>query len=287
MPGGEALLNARTRVAGVIGDPVGHSLSPVVHNAAIAAMGIDWVYVAFPVAAGLGAEAVAAMRALGVVGLSVTMPHKAAVARAVDRLTPTAARLGAANTVWRDGDVLVGDSTDGPGFVDALRHDQLWDPRGRRCVVLGSGAAARAVCLALAEAGAGSVGVVGRRAGAVDGCVALAHPVGAAVPADEVAGADLVVNATPVGMTSATGPPAVALPFDLDPRWLSAGQLVVDMIYSPAETAFLAAGAAQGARTVNGIGMLVHQAARQLATWAGQAVPTDVMARAARTYLGS
>ncbi len=140
---------AGTHVAGVVGDPVGHSLSPVLHNAAFSALGVDWVYVAFPVAAGRGAEAVAAMRTLGIAGLSVTMPHKPDVAGAVDRLTPVAARLGAVNTVARvargagalgaEGDELVGDNTDGDGFVDALRVDEGWDPAGRRCVVLGAG----------------------------------------------------------------------------------------------------------------------------------------------------
>lgn len=288
MQGGQALLNAQTRVAGVIGDPVGHSLSPVIHNAAISAMGINWTYVAFPVAAGLGGEAVVAMRVLGIAGLSVTMPHKAAVALAVDRLTPTASRLGVANTVSRQGIELVGDATDGPGFVDALCQDEGWDPRGRHCVVLGSGAAARAVTLALAEAGARAVGIVGRRIHAASECAALAGSRGRVVLASEAAAADLVVNATPVGMASpVSGPGGQLLPFDLDPAWLSAGQLVADMIYSPSETALLSAARVRGARTVNGVGMLVHQAARQLELWTGDRVPTEVMAQAARRYLAA
>ncbi|MEZ5408763.1 MAG: hypothetical protein R2761_12110 [Acidimicrobiales bacterium] len=112
-----------TRLAAVIGDPVRHSLSPTIHNAAFAALGLDWVYVALPVAAGRGGEAVAAMRVLGIDGLSVTMPHKAAVAAAVDRRTAVAERLGVVNCVFTDGDELVGDSTDGDGFVRSLAHD--------------------------------------------------------------------------------------------------------------------------------------------------------------------
>ncbi|MGH9078364.1 MAG: shikimate dehydrogenase family protein, partial [Acidimicrobiales bacterium] len=122
----------------MIGDPVGQSLSPLLHNTAFAAAGLDWVYVAFPVAAGRGADAVAAVRALGLAGLSVTMPHKEAVAGAVDRLSEVAARLGAVNTVIRDGDAVVGDNTDGAGLLDSLRAAHGWAPAGRRCVVLGT-----------------------------------------------------------------------------------------------------------------------------------------------------
>ncbi|MBO0732602.1 MAG: shikimate dehydrogenase, partial [Acidimicrobiaceae bacterium] len=146
----------------MIGDPVHHSLSPVLHNAAFEALGLDWVYVAFPVPAGQAAVAVSAMRALGLGGLSVTMPHKQSVAAAVDRLSPAAQRLGVVNTVTPVAGELLGDNTDGPGFVDALRHDAGFDPSGRRAVVLGTGGAARAVTLALVERGA-TVGVVGRR----------------------------------------------------------------------------------------------------------------------------
>ena len=209
---------AATRLAGVIGDPVGHSLSPVLHNAAFEALDLDWVYVAFPVPAGQGAAAVAAVRTLGLAGLSVTMPHKAEVARAVDRLTPVAERLGVVNTVVARGEEIYGDSTDGAGFIDALRADEGFDPAGRRCVVLGTGGAARAVCLALAGAGASAVIVVGRRPDAVADCVALAGPAGRPGTVEEVDGADLVVNATPVGMDlPSTGAGAgQLLPFALD-----------------------------------------------------------------------
>ena len=126
----------------MIGDPVRHSLSPALHNAAFAALGLDWVYVAFAVAAGHGAAAVAAMRALDIAGLSVTMPHKAAVVAELDRLGPTATLLGVVNTIsWTaspDGWELEGESTDGAGFIDAIRGDDGFDPAGRRCVVLGS-----------------------------------------------------------------------------------------------------------------------------------------------------
>ena len=277
---------AATRVAGVIGDPVGHSLSPVLHNAAFEALGLDWVYVALPVPAGQGAAAVAAVRTLGLAGLSVTMPHKADVARAVDRLTPVAERLGVVNTVVARGEEIYGDSTDGAGFIDALRADEGFDPAGRRCVVLGTGGAARAVCLALAGAGASAVIVVGRRPDAVAACVALAGPAGRPGTVEEVDGADLVVNATPVGMglpSTAAGP---LLPFSLDPERLGPGQLVADLVYAPAVTPLLTVARQRGAGGVNGLGMLLHQAGRQIEAWTGLRAPLDVMSAAALAALG-
>jgi shikimate dehydrogenase len=272
----------------VIGDPVHHSLSPALHNAAFSALGLDWVYVAFPVAAGQGPAAVAAMRALRLAGLSVTMPHKADVVGALDRLGPTAGRLGVVNTIsWApggDGLQLEGESTDGGGFIDALRGDDGFEPAGRRCLVLGAGGAARSVTLALAQTGAASVAVAGRRAEAAASCAALAGEAGSALAvaelAENAAGADLIVNATPAGMSAGDG-----LPFDLDPRAFRAGQFVVDLIYAPATTPLLAAARIQGATTANGLGMLIHQAARQVAIWTGRPAPLEAMSVAALAAL--
>jgi shikimate dehydrogenase len=279
--------SAATRVAAVIGDPISHSLSPALHNAAFSALGLDWVYVAFPVAAGDGAAAVAAMRALNLAGLSVTMPHKADVAAAVDRLRPTAARLGVANTVaWAagpGGNLLEAESTDGGGFLDALQGDTGFDPVGRTCLVLGAGGAARSVVLALADAGAASVIVVARRPEAAGVVALLAGGAGAAVTvadsaalAGALAGADLVVNATPVGMRAGDG-----LPFDIDGGLLGSGHLVADLIYVPASTPLVAEARARGATTVNGLGMLIHQAARQVEMWTGRPAPLEAMSAAA------
>jgi shikimate dehydrogenase len=270
---------ATTRIAGVIGDPVRHSLSPVLHNAAFDALGVDWVYVAFPVPAGEAQAAVAAMRALGIGGLSVTMPHKAGVAASVDRLTAVARRLAAVNTVIARGGELVGDSTDGDGFLDALRLDEGWDPAGRRCLVLGAGGAARALCLALGTAGAAEVGVVARRPEAADEAVSFAGPAGRVRSVEAAGDADLVVNATPVGMVSA-GQGGGDLPLGIDAACLGAGQLVVDLIYHPPTTPLLAAARAAGATAVNGVGMLLYQAGRQVTAWTGREAPLDAMSAA-------
>ena len=279
---------AATRVAGIIGDPVRHSLSPILHNAAFAALGLDWVYLAFPVAEGRAGEAIAAMREFGIDGLSVTMPHKEAAAAAVARLTPTAARLDAVNTVVRRGPDLVGENTDGEGFVQALGNDEGWHPSGRRCVVLGTGGAARAVVLALSEAGAAEVTVVGRRPDMAERAAGLAGEAGRSGSVAALDAADLVVNATPVGMAGLVtldGRIHEALPFDLAPERLGPGQLVVDLVYSPAVTPLLACARQRGAMAVNGLGMLIHQAALQIRLWTGEEPPLEAMSAAALAAL--
>lgn len=279
MGGGGAPTGA-TRVAAVIGHPVRHSLSPVIFNAAFRALDLDWVFVAFPVMAGDHERALDGVRALGIEGLSVTMPHKTAVARSVDRLTDDARALDAVNCVTREGDELIGHNTDGPGFVQALRRETGFDPAGRRCAVVGAGGAARAVVLALARADAAEVVVVNRTVARGEVAAALAGDRGR--PADEaaLAEADLVVNATPVGMAALP-----TLPFDAEV--LHAGQVVADLVYEPAETALLREARARGLVAVNGLGMLVHQAALQFERFTSRQAPLEVMEAAVRERLAT
>ena len=262
------------RVCWVIGSPVEHSLSPVIHNAAFAALGLEWTYFAVAVPDGRAGDAVAAMRTLRLGGMSVTMPHKTAVAAIVDTITPRAERLGAVNCLsWR-GAGIEGDSTDGPGFLDSLRVDHGWEPEGRRALVVGAGGAARAVVAALAEAGAAEVAVANRDEGRAARAAALADGRGRVATVDEAADADLVVNATPVGMGD---DPTSPVPADR----LGAGQVVADLVYDPIETPLLAAARARGAMPVNGVGMLVHQAAHAFRAWTGEDPPVEVMSAAA------
>ncbi|HEV3400421.1 MAG TPA: shikimate dehydrogenase [Acidimicrobiales bacterium] len=271
---------AHTQLAAVVGDPVRHSVSPAMHNAAFRALGLDWVFVAFEVPAGEALTALAGARALGLQGLSVTMPHKADVAAGVDRLTPAAQAVGAVNTVVRrPRGVLEGDNTDGTGLVDALRSDEGFDPGGRRCLVVGAGGAARAVIRALAETGATEVVVVNRSPDRAEAAAALAGPVGRVGSPGDAAGADLVVNATPVGMGLSGPPGEEELP--LDPSDLGPGQMVVDLIYHPPLTRFVELARARGATAVNGLGMLVHQAARAFRLWTGEDPPLPVLSAAA------
>ncbi|WP_195210612.1 shikimate dehydrogenase [Actinomarinicola tropica] len=274
--------SATTRLAAVIGDPVRHSLSPALFNAAFAARGMDWAYLAFEVSEPHGADAIGACRALGLEGLSVTMPHKRTAALTVDRCTPQATALQAVNCVQRIGDELVGHNTDGAGFVDALAEDLGEDVvEGARTVVLGAGGAARAIVLALAERGAAEVAVVNRTEARAAEAASLAPGVARIGRRDDLAGATLVVNATSVGM-AATGDAAATSRFPVEPELLHDAQVVVDVVYHPLRTALLDAASERGARTVGGLGMLVHQAAHAFRIWTGEPAPLDAMWTAAR-----
>lgn len=265
-------------VAALIGSPVAHSLSPVIHRAAFAAAGLDWSYVAFEVATGQADRALDAMRTLGIVGYSVTTPHKGQVADCVDELARAAAALRSVNTVVRDGERLVGHSTDGDGFVAALAADGV-EVGGLHVAVLGAGAAARSVVSALGHAGAASIVVVNRSAARIPDVVALAP---AARPASDatadLAAAELIVNATSVGFGSLDELP-------LDAAVLHSAHLVADLVYHPLDTALLRAAREVGARTFDGLGMLVHQAVLQQQLWTGRAPEAGVMREAALAEL--
>ena len=217
MDGARAEAGPRTRLVGVIGSPVAHSLSPLLHDAAFAALGLGdtWRSLAFEVAPGQAAGALAAMRRADISGLSVTMPHKAEVAALVDDCTEVARRLDAVNCIVNTDGVLLGANTDGAGFVASLARGAAFTPAGKRCLVIGAGGAARAVVLALADAGASEVAVLNRTPDRATAAAALAGAVGSVVTgsgdanhlAEVVASADLVVNATPVGMTGGAAAP--------------------------------------------------------------------------------
>jgi len=280
---GRSPVSGETRLAAVIGDPVRHSLSPCLMNAAFAETGLDWTCVAMEVPEGQASGALDGMRAMGIGGLSVTMPHKAAVASGVDDLTAGARALGAVNCIVPDGDRLVGHNTDGAGFLDGLRRDSGLDVTGLRCVVLGAGGAARAVVHALGLAGAADVAVANRTAGRALRVAELAGAAGHALEPSSVggavAGADLVVNATSLGMAgSEAGHP-------VDPDLVAAGAVVVDLIYHPAQSAWLAALRGRGVEAHNGLSMLVHQAAHAFTLWTGVEAPVAAMDAAARAAL--
>lgn len=270
-------ISGETRLAGVIGAPIRHSLSPVIFNAAFEACDLDWIYVAFEVPSGGGPDALAAMRALDMGGLSVTMPHKDAIAEHVDRLTPEAEALHAVNCVASTGEGLLGANTDGPGFLDALAADTGFDPTGRRAVVFGAGGAARAIVHALARAGATDIAVVNRSSERAEIAAALGGPFGHVAGVDAIEGADLVVNATSIGMGDGQSP--------FDPSLLAAGQVVADVVYHPSPTPLVAAARERGVEAVGGLGMLVHQAGHAFRLWTGLNPPLDAMAAAARVAL--
>ncbi len=273
------MITAATRVAGVIGSPVRHSLSPALHNAAFHQLGLDWVYAAFEVAQGAAPEALSAMRALGLGGLSVTMPHKESVARAVDSLDPAAAALRSVNTVVAEQDgSLRGYSTDGAGFVASLAARGV-EVTERVVCVLGAGAASRSIVDALSRAGVAQVVVINRTAAGAEAAATLAGDRGVVGDVGDHRDADILVNTTSVGMDSDESPCDLSL--------LRVGQVVADIVYHPRETVLLRAARAAGAMTVNGLGMLVHQAALQQQLWHGRLPDVAVMAAAAERELAA
>jgi len=269
------------RVAAVIGDPARHSRSPAIHNAAFAATGIDCVFTAFEVPAGGGAAALEAMRVLQLAGLSVTMPLKAEVAEAADLRDDVVEVLGAANCILPlDDGRLRAANTDAAGFMAGLRADAGLGPEGLRVALLGAGGAARAVAWGLAAAGAAEVAVINRTPSraraAADIADAAGQPgqVGRVGSLDDIAAADVVVNATSVGMGAHASMPCA-------PILLRPGQVAVDLVYEPLETAWLAALRRRGVEAHNGLSMLVYQAAAAFELWTGIEAPVDVMRQAA------
>jgi shikimate dehydrogenase len=266
-----------TAVYGVVGDPVAHSLTPALHAAAFEALGVDAVSVALRADGDAAAAVVDAVRRLGIRGLSVTMPLKDAIVEHCEERTEVVERLGASNclTATSRGTVRA-DSTDGDGLLAAIACTGLSSLAGARCVVLGAGGAARAAIDALGRAGATEVLVVARRHDAAMRAAGVARVARPAVPED-AASADVIVQATPVGMLGTAAVDAEAL---LDAASLGAGQVAVDLVYHPRVTPWLARAAARGATTVEGVEVLVHQAAVALARWLGAEVPIDVLHRA-------
>jgi len=267
----------------VVGHPVAHSLSPVIHNTAFAAAGLDWTMVAEDVVPDDGGNIVESARSRGLRGLAVTMPHKVVVAESVDRLHVSAAALRSVNTVVLDGDEAIGLSTDGDGFVDSLRavgHD----PAGAVVAVIGAGAAARSIVDALGRAGVARISIGNRTEESARTAALLAETASAVAAddfADAVTAADIIVNTTSVGM----GADAGACP--VDPALIRADHVVADIVYHPLETTLLREAAARGAATVDGLGMLVHQACLQQVAWTGvdpdpSALRTAALAELAR-----
>jgi shikimate dehydrogenase len=273
-------ITGRTQVAALIGQPVGHSFSPAIHNAAFAALGLDWVYVAFAVAPDGLVAALGAVRSLGIGGLSITMPHKDRVAALVDAPSVAVRALGACNTVVAmPGARLAGENTDGDGLVDALFHGDV-AVEGARVVVLGAGGAGRSVAEALGRWGAADVAIVNRTHDRALVAAQLAGAAGRVGSSADVADADIVVNATSVGMgTSGLMPIGASL--------LRPGLVVFDAVYNPIVTPLLAAARSLGCQTFDGLAMLVCQAARQFKLWTGQDAPIEVMRVAVQTAIGS
>lgn len=283
-------ITGKTGVLGIIGSPVEHSLSPLMHNDALQQLGLDLVYVPFAVAPENLAEAVAGLRSLNVAGFNVTIPHKTAVIAHLDELAPEAALIGAVNTVKREEDKLIGYNTDCAGFLMSLRRDLGFDPAGARVVVIGSGGAARAAVAGVCREGAFSVTVGNRNRVRAE---QLVRDFSAAFPSVEFASgsldllsstevlgsADLLINTTSVGMN---GTSFDTLEFSL----LQPNASVYDMVYVPAQTPLLIEAERCGMRTANGIGMLAAQGEAAFAIWTGILPPAGIMMNSLSDMLG-
>jgi shikimate dehydrogenase len=278
------IVTGKTTVTGIIGYPIAHSLSPVMHNAAFAALGLDWTYVPFAVAPEALREAVAGLKALGVVGYNVTIPHKVAIMPLLDRIDPQAELIGAVNVVALKEGVLTGYNTDGIGLLAALGRNFGFVPAGRSVLVVGAGGAARAAAAALAGAGAGQVTIANRSAGSADALVASLAPrlpevrfavasLEALADSSFLSGFNLIVNTTSVGMRqdSFAGLSLAGLKF---------GLCAYDMVYAPSVTPFMSEARSCGVPTANGLGMLVAQGEAAFSIWTGTAPPEGCMAAA-------
>jgi shikimate dehydrogenase len=273
-------IDAHTQLCGIIGNPVEHSLSPAIHNAAFQKLGLNFVYLAFQVEA-IG-DAVKGFRALGNFrGASVTIPHKVAAVPFLDIVEPTARHIGAINTIVATGGILTGYNTDATGALRALREGAV-ALKGRRVIMLGSGGAARAIAFALgAEAGIDRLTILGidvqeRTALARDlqsntGMVVQEFPLDERTFRKVLPDTHVLIHCTPMGMwpkVHETSVPATLL---------HAGLTVMDIVYNPRDTQLLKDAKAAGCRTVPGLEMFLHQAAAQFELWTNQAAPADVM----------
>ncbi len=280
-----------TKRMGIIGYPLGHTLSPVFQQAGLDAAGIDATFEAWPTPPDELAERVASFRDADCLGACVTLPHKQAVERLVDDVHPDAAEVGAVNWVVNKDGSLTGHNTDAPGFLRALREELRFDPDGADALVLGAGGAARAAVFALRSAGVSRLTVANRtlaRAETLAADVSRGRFRASAIEltrdalSDAAPYADLIVNTTSMGMSGGPSPDESPLSADL----ISARTIVYDVVYAPAVTPLLQEAEAAGARGATGLSMLVYQGVIGFELCTGVEAPADVMMKAARDASG-
>ena len=288
------MIDGHTKLVGLIGWPVEHSLSPVMHNAAIEALGLNWCYVPLPVPPGQVEAAMKGLAALGFQGANVTVPHKQAVMPVLNAIGPSARALGAVNTILigrrEDGTTTLGGyNTDAQGFVGALRQGGFEPEDGGNVVIVGAGGAARAVVFGLLWSGTGNIAVLNRTPERAQTLISdlgshsgwaprlRALPLTQRTLIESARPADLLVNATTVGMwpqvNGSAWPDGVPIPPHLT---------VFDLVYNPLETRLLRQARQSGARTIDGLGMLVRQGALALDMWTNQGLDVSEIARLMR-----
>jgi shikimate dehydrogenase len=295
------MINAETRAVVLFGYPVHHSFSPALQNAAFQIRRLNYVYLAVPVPPARLEGAVAAVAFLDLLGANVTAPHKESVLSFLDEITPESQLLGAVNTIVNNDGRLIGHNTDGSGFLRAVRETGF-DPGGETVVILGAGGAARAVVAALARCGVRELIIFNRTLARAEGLAALVRKQGVTATAcnwDELetagprarsalARAGLIVQTTSLGMhlpTTDDRRPTTDMP-PVPPEWISTNHLVYDLVYNPIETAFLKMARMAGARTANGLGMLLYQGAVAFELWTGEQAPVETMRAALEEVMG-
>jgi shikimate dehydrogenase len=276
---GKRLMSRTSRICGVIGDPIEHSMSPVMHNAAFEKLGLNYLYVPFRVKKEELDKAIAGMRALNIRGLNVTLPHKVAVIPLLDKLDPLVQRIGAVNTIVNDDGALTGYNTDATGFLQALLERGI-KPRGKNVVIIGAGGASRAISLILAERGSNLI-ILNRtldKAREYASSISQAcHREAKALELNEenlakvLEKADILVNATSVGMSPNGNETPVS------PDLLRPSLTVFDIVYNPIKTRLLREAEAAGAETISGVDMLVWQGALAFELWTGAKAPVKLM----------
>ena len=284
-------ISGKTKVCGLIGDPVEHSLSPCLQNAAFKYCGLDFVYVVFKVKKEELKEAISGMRSLEIHGLNVTMPHKIDVIQYLDDLDETSKKIGSVNTILNKNGRLVGYTTDGKGALEALRYNGV-DPSEKKVVILGAGGASRSVSLTLAKEVKELV-ILNRTLRKAEELVKellASQGIKVTIKArelnhrnaqQELQNADILINATSLGMR----PHDALVP--LDSSLLRSDLVVFDLVYEPLETRLLIEAKKQGATTVDGLAMLVFQGALSFEIWTGEKAPIEVMMKAASDELAS
>jgi shikimate dehydrogenase len=282
--------NYKAELVACLGQPVAENPTGVMQEAAFAASGLNWRYLTIEVPPANLADAISGMRAMGFAGFNLTIPHKVAVMDFLDDISSEARIIGAVNTVRRDGDRLIGENTDGKGFLRALRQDAGFDPKGKRVALLGAGGAARAIATELGLAGVSEIVVVNRSTGrgeqmtsdltrSVPGTVRFQPWQGTLTVAS---GIDILVNATSLGLY-----PNVEVSPDVDLSHASPEMLVCDVVFNPPETRFLRAARERGLRVLDGLSMLVYQGVIGFELWTGRPAPEAVMKAALRKALSA
>ncbi|MEK6692287.1 MAG: shikimate dehydrogenase [Nitrospirota bacterium] len=270
------MITGKTKIIGIFGYPVEHTLSPYMHNAAFEAMGLDYCYIPFRVRPENLKTAINSIKALSLQGVNITIPHKEAIIPYLDELDREAELIGAVNTVLNKEKRLIGYNTDGRGFVRSLREDGRIDPRGKKIMIIGAGGAARAIAFTLAIEGAGKIfikDIIEEKAKELSSAISnkiSAEAIYIKDLKDRIGDVDILINATPLGMKKED-------PLPVLPELLSQGLIVYDIVYNPPETPLLKEAKKRGAKTLGGLGMLLYQGALSFKIWTGQEPPVDVM----------